>query len=251
VRRLLAVPLVAAATALAPAAAHGAAVQTTRSCYLQTQNTTVQLSGNGFTVGSPYTVSLDGQPLVGGTASIATDGTMSGSFAPPALTTRQNVRTFLLRLDSGGLAAETSFSLTRFSADYRVIAKPKVADPYRTRVQFFAYGFGLAVPTPTIYAHYLSPTAKASEPGRLRKTIRLGASTGPCGTLNRAPVRRLFPFPNPKFGLWQLQFDTQHRYELGTNQSVFPWIRRGICIQPAGAAAPSAGHPCPTRVRGR
>ena len=60
-RRLIAVlPL---SLLLVPAVAHGAAVQTDRTCYLQTDKTNVTVSGNGFTPGRPYGVSLDGTAL--------------------------------------------------------------------------------------------------------------------------------------------------------------------------------------------
>jgi hypothetical protein len=245
-RRLLAaVPLV---LALAPAA-QAAQVQTDRSCYLQTENTTVSLSGSGFMPAQPYTVSLDGQPLQGTPASIVDDGTMSGKFVPPALTSTQNERTFTLGLDSAGTSAQTSFSLTRFVADYTVVSRPRIPDPSKVRVRFFAYGFGLAAPAPTVYLHYLTPTGRASVLGAERQTVRLGAAFGPCGVITRSAIHRLFPFPKPRFGLWQLQFDTQKAYTPGTATSAFPWIRRGLCIQPVGAAKPNALHPCPTMIR--
>ena len=44
---------------LVPAAAHGAVVQTDRTCYLQTDKTNVTVSGNGFAPDRPYSVSLE------------------------------------------------------------------------------------------------------------------------------------------------------------------------------------------------
>src|SRR3954447_14804853 len=79
---------------LIPAAAHGATVQTDRTCYLQTDKTNVTVSGNGFTPGRPYSVSLDGTALTGGLGTMDAGGAMEGAFAPPALTDDELERTF-------------------------------------------------------------------------------------------------------------------------------------------------------------
>jgi hypothetical protein len=179
---------------------------------------------------------------------------MRGEFQPPLLTRAQNERTFALGLTTADAAAQTTFRLTRFVADYTVVSRPKIPDPAKMRVRFHVYGFGLAAreataPAPAIYVHYLTPTPNASEPGRVRRSVRLGSALGPCGKITRSRIVRLFPFSAPKFGLWQLQFDTRRTYTQGTASSRFPWVRRGLCIQPVGAARPDARHPCPTVVR--
>jgi hypothetical protein len=79
--------------------------------------------------------------------------------------------------------------------------------------------------------------------------MRLGTALGPCGVITRTAIHRLFPFPKPKHGLWQLQFDTRQAYTAGTATSTFPWIRRAVCVQPVGAPKPDRLHPCPIHVR--
>ena len=91
-RCLLTAP--ALALLLVPAAAHGAAVQTDRTCYLQTDKTNVTVSGNGYTPGRPYSVLLDGTALTGGLGAIDAGGAMRGAFSPPMLADDELERTF-------------------------------------------------------------------------------------------------------------------------------------------------------------
>jgi hypothetical protein len=56
----------------------------------------------------------------------------------------------------------------------------------------------------TVYLHYVSPA------GRSTHTVKLGTSTGQCGTLTSKSLA-LFPF-TPGAGHWTLQFDTHAAY---------------------------------------
>ena len=96
-RRLLATP--ALALLLLPAAAHGAAVQTDRTCYLQTDKTNVTVSGNGYTPRRPYSVLLDGTALTGGLGTMDAGGAMQGAFSPPMLADDELERTFSVQVD--------------------------------------------------------------------------------------------------------------------------------------------------------
>src|ERR1700754_3992577 len=87
-----------------PAAAHGAAVQTDRTCYLQTDKTNVTVSGNGFTAGQPYNVLLDGDALRSGSTLIDAGGATQGAFAPPALGDDELQRTFTVAVTSDTLS---------------------------------------------------------------------------------------------------------------------------------------------------
>jgi hypothetical protein len=236
-RRLVAVlPL---SLLLAPAAAHGALVRTDRTCYLQTDKTNVTVSGNGFTPGRPYSVSLDNTPLTSATLLIDAGGAMQGTFAPPALVNDELERTFTVAVASDDLAASSTFTVTRLKANFT----PSSGDPKKLKVRFSVAGFALATPNPDVYVHYIDPR------GKLKQTVRLGKATGQCGRIARTAKRRLFPFSAPRLGKWQLQFDTSESFTLGRQGSKFLFYSVGVCLQPPGAPKPSMSSPCPQRVK--
>jgi hypothetical protein len=236
-RRLLAVlPLSAL---LVPAAAHGAAVQTDRTCYLQTDKTNVTVSGNGFAANQPYTVSLDGTALTGGLGTMDANGVMQGAFAPPSLTEDEQERQFEVAVGAAGVSASSKFTVTRLRANFT----PSEGDPTKLKVRFSVAGFALAKPDPDVYVHYVTPR------GKLQQTIRLGRATGQCGRIEKTAKRKLFPFTKPALGKWQLQFDTTKAYTKGARDSKFLFYSVGVCLQPPGAPKPSTASPCPQRVR--
>jgi hypothetical protein len=224
-RRLLAA--LPATLLLAPAAAHGAAVQTDRGCYLQTPGTTVTVSGNGYTAGSPYTVTLDGTALTGGGGTMDAGGAMQGAFAPPTLAATEKERTFSVAVQQpDALGASTNFTVTRFSAGF----SPSKGDPAKLKVRFAVSGFGLGAANPDVYLHYVAPD------GKLRQTVRLGRAQGPCGSIERTAKRRLFPFQKPTHGKWQLQFDTSRSYTHGVSgASPFLFFTVGVSVHSAPA----------------
>jgi hypothetical protein len=224
---------------LVPAAAHGAAVQTDRTCYLQTDRTNVTVSGNGFAPGRPYSVSLDGTALTGGLGTMDAGGAMQGAFAPPALTDDELERTFTVAVTSDALSAQSQFTVTRLKANFT----PSEGDPTKLRVRFSVAGFGLAMHDPDVYVHYVTPR------GRLKETIRLGRATGQCGRIARTAKRRLFPFRAPALGKWRLQFDTSRSFTKGVEGSTFLFYSVGVCLQPPGAPKPTTASPCPQKVK--
>ena len=236
-RRLVA--LLPLSLLLVPAAAHGAAVQTDRTCYLQTDRTNVTVSGNGFAPGRPYGVSLDGTALTGGLGTMDAGGAMEGAFAPPALTDDELERTFTVAVTSDALTAQSQFTVTRLKADFT----PSEGDPTKLRVRFSVAGFGLAMHDPDVYVHYVTPK------GRLKETIRLGRATGQCGRIARTAKRRLFPFRAPALGKWRLQFDTSKSFTKGVKGSKFLFYSVGVCLQPPGAPKPTTKSPCPQKVK--
>jgi hypothetical protein len=237
-RRLVAVlPL---SVLLVPAAAHGAVVQTDRTCYLQTDKTNVTVSGNGFTPGQPYSVSLDGTALAGGVGAIDAGGAMRGAFAPPMLGDDELERTFSVGVaDTAAVAASSTFTVTRLKANFT----PSSGDPKKLKVRFSVAGFALATADPDVYVHYIDPR------GKLKQTVRLGKATGQCGRIVKTAKRRLFPFASPRLGKWQLQFDTNRSFAKGVTGSTFLFYSVGVCLQPPGAPKPSKSAPCPQRVK--
>jgi hypothetical protein len=236
-RRLIAVlPL---SLLLVPAVAHGAAVQTDRTCYLQTDKTNVTVSGNGYAAAQPYTVSLDGTALTGGVGTMDAGGAMQGAFAPPMLATDELERRFDVAVASGGISASSTFTVTRLQANFT----PSEGDPTKLKVRFSVAGFGLSTHNPDVYVHYVSPGGKAKD------TVRLGQATGQCGRIEKTAKRRLFPFARPALGKWQLQFDTTKSYTKGNRESKFLFYSVGVCLQPPGAPKPSTKSPCPQQVK--
>lgn len=224
---------------LVPAAAHGADVQTDRACYLQTDKTNVTITGNGFTAGADYGVSLDGTALTGGVGKMDAGGAMRGAFAPPMLAEDELERKFAVAVGAAGVTAQTEFTVTRLKANFT----PSEGDPTKLKVRFSVAGFALAGPTPDVYVHYVTPG------GRLKETIRLGKATGQCGRIAKTAKRKLFPFKVSKLGKWNLQFDTTKSFTKGVNGSKFLFYSVGVCLQPPGAPKPTAKSPCPQKVK--
>jgi hypothetical protein len=210
----------------ATAGADAATVQTDRACYLETRSTNVTVNGTGFAAGRPYTVALDGSPLTGG--GVATDdaGKMQGTISPPTLTDAQNERTHTVGVESDGVAASSTFTVTKFSADFA----PSTSVAPDSRVRFSVYGFALSSPSPEVFLHYIDPT------GRLRTTIRLGRAQGQCGSIARTAKRKLFPFGVPRHGKWQLQFDTSRSYTRGKKGSPFLFYTVGVNVRATKSA---------------
>jgi hypothetical protein len=224
---------------LVPAAAHGAAVQTDRTCYLQTDKTNVTVQGAGYTPGADYGVSLDGTALTGGVGKMDANGAMQGAFAPPMLADDELERQFTVGVGAAGVTAESKFTVTRLKANFT----PSEGDPTKLKVRFSVAGFALATPGPDVYLHYVTPK------GTEKETIRLGKATGQCGRIAKTAKRKLFPFKVSTLGKWNLQFDTSKSYTKGVNGSKFLFYSVGVCLQPPGAPKPTTKSPCPQKVK--
>ncbi len=202
------------AGALAPAPAASAAALTTDSrCYQERQS--VVLTGTGYTPLSTVTVSRDGRPL--GTATTDGNGAFQRKFVTPRLRSPREAL-YVLSATDGVSSATVHYRATKVFADFT----PSSGDPRRLRVRFSAFGFALARPRASVYLHYVF-----RETNKVRRTIRLGTSRGPCGTIRRTKPRRLFPFA-PERGTWILQFDTVSRYERATSRRTTPWVRKPV-----------------------
>ena len=178
----------------APAAAPAASVSTAEPCYSSQES--VDFAGGGFRAGRDFTVTVAGRQLAGG--QVTQFGDVAGTFrAPVPAGAGPGERAFTLSVSDGAREATTRFRSTIFGAVFR----PSTGDPTTLRVRFFAYDFGAAR---TVYLHYLGPDL------RLRRTVTLGPTRGPCGTLVSSR-RRIFPF-RTRPGNWRLQFDTDPRY---------------------------------------
>ncbi len=208
-------------------------VQVDRDCYLDTVikkkrvATPVTLSGNGFTPGAQFQVSLDGQPLPNGTGTMDAFGALSGKFtATPLATLNSRQRKWKVRVDEGANSASTSFYTSDIFADF----SPSSGNPAKLKVRWSVNGFKLSRPagakSPYVYLHYIRPN------GKRKRTYRLGRATGACGAIKRTKKRRLFPFRAER-GLWKLQVDTNRKFRRGTSKSTFTYYTVGVRIRTA------------------
>lgn len=222
-----------------PGASGAAQLATDRVCYLDQRPVT--LSGTGFTPGAPYQVTLDGQPITGGTGHVDPAGGVTGTFVPKLIDqgSRVNQHRYKLVVQQGSNFASSKFTVTKFTADFT----PGSGDPEKLRVRFSAYGFGLATPNPDVFVHYVRPN------GKLKRTVRLGRAKGTCGYIARTRKRPLFPFKAER-GTWNLQFDTNGRYRRGQASSQFLFYSLGVRIRraPAESSATSASAVDPRRA---
>ena len=184
---------------------------------------TVRLTGTGFAPNAAYQVTLDGQPLAGGSGRTDAAGALAGSFVAPGVAAASRIarqHTFRLGVEERANAPETTFTVSRLYASFR----PATGTLRTLKVRFSVYGFGLeGEAAPPVYLHYVRPD------GRLERTVRLGTATGPCGFL-RTKLRRLFGFAARR-GTWRLQLDTRRSYTRGTKRSGFLFTRLGATVR--------------------
>jgi hypothetical protein len=201
-----------------PAAASAAQIQTDRGCYLANSGN-VAVSGNGFDPNQPYQVTLDGQPLAGGTGTTDAAGGVTGSFATPKLAGTSE-HAYTVGIVQGANAPTSGFSVTPFNADFT----PGAGNPKTLRVRFKVNGFGLVDPNPIVYVHYVRPN------GKVKRTTKLGKAQGVCGQIKQTSRKRLFPFKAER-GKWKLQFDTQKSYRKGVKGADFLYYTIGVTIK--------------------
>lgn len=200
-----------------PATAGAATLQVDRACYADPgtgRRDAIQVTGAGLTPGAPYQLTLDGQPVPGGTGLVAGDGTVATTLGAPRLADADDAvrdRRYVVALQEGANEASAAFEVTQLVAQF----SPASGDPRTLRVRFSGFGFALGgAVRPTVYVHYVRPD------GRLARTSRLGRTRGACGTLRPTTARRLFA-SIPAAGTWRLQFDTSRAYHRGTSRSRF------------------------------
>lgn len=195
-RRAVVLILTLLAGVLAPAAAvRAATLSPLKPCYVSAgpaDNAREQISimAQGFTPNQTATVALDGAPVMTN-AQVDPLGTISGSIAAPFQARGQ--RPFTLAITENENAANAVSAQSLVTA-LDVSVKPANARP-ASRVRFRGRGF---TGGPSVYGHYLRQ-------GRLRKTVLLAPTSGPCGTFDVR--RRQLPIKHPQRGRWILQID--------------------------------------------
>jgi len=211
-RRVLVPALLLAALAAGPAPASAASLTLGRSCYRA--GATVEIRGSALAREVPLTVRLDGTPV----GTVATDavGSFAASWKAPQLPAGVRERAFTLdAVDAAGAVLATgTLRVSAFSAEF----SPDRGDPRTWRARFSVHGFRLPGGGRTVYLHYVRPG------GRLERTVRLGRAQGPCGSIARTRLRRIFPFAATR-GTWTLQFDSRRVYRRDRRPSVSRKVR--------------------------
>lgn len=187
-----------AALALPGVATAAPTLNPLKPCYVAAargQTELVAISGTGFTPGALVDVMLD-HVVLGPGVRVYPDGTfLPGTVNAPFQERGQRRFTVTATEQGTGLTASASSRVT--ALDLRL--RPASARP-SSRVRFRGRGFTGDGP---VYAHYVYG-------GKERKTVRLAAPDGPCGTFDVR--RREIPVKRPRTGVWTLQADQQRDY---------------------------------------
>jgi len=187
----------AAAVLLVPQTAQAATIDPLNTCYRsvdQTTRETVRVYGHDFTPGQRVDVFVD-ETFVN-TALPDSNGDVIGSVTAPYR--RSGEAPFTIRITEQGQASNTATVWSWVTA-LGVRLRPSLARPSR-RVRFTGRGFTEGT---SVFAHYVRA-------GKVRKTVRLGTPTGPCGRID--VKRRQIPIKRPAVGRWTLQVDNQPIY---------------------------------------
>ena len=190
-------------------------------CYLS--NGSGLLTGKGFRPNSRWTAKLSGTKQIG-TGRIDDRGRIRARFTAPRYHGTKGTREVTLSVTDGPHVASTTFLMTPLDASF----SPRTGDPARLRVRWRVLGLG---ERRGVYVHYLAPN------GRLKRTLRIGTTRGPCGSLKTGPIA-LFPF-RYSYGVWTFQIDTSVRYRTTTT----PRLLIGFEIRrPRRGRQPSGGQ---------
>lgn len=178
------------------------AVSVDRACYYRTDARshsadTITVTATGLAASSPYSVRVGSEELrraAGAPATTDSTGALVVRVASPHQgLTERSVR---LTVTAGSAPAATTTRVTAFDA----LLRPPQGDPRRAvRVRLLGW------PQSTVYLHYLAPRTH-----QVRRTIRVGRTTGACGHAT-VRLRHLYPF-DPHAGGWRLRFDTHRAY---------------------------------------
>lgn len=215
--------------------AHAATLGLDQRCYVAGEKAAI--SGSGFAPRTPVTLTRGTDPITSTAAD--NSGAIKQTLMVPEVAFGLVESQVEVVANDGTSTARAYLNIANVGASYT----PTTGDPKTLSVSHTVSGFGLAEVKPSVYLHYVSPTAQrtnaksttttkngvttTSDPAGV-KTIRLGQLRGPCGVLKTSP-RRLFPFKAEK-GDWLLQYDTRPGFTRGTSASSFLWSSRKISI---------------------
>jgi hypothetical protein len=167
-------------------------------CYLS--GGTGLLTGSGFRPDAAWTAKLAGTKQIG-TGSIDARGRIRARFTAPAYHGTSGTRELTLSVTDGPHVASTTFLMTPLAASF----SPRTGDPATLRVRWRVLGLGARH---GVYVHYIQPN------GKLKRTLRIGTTRGPCGSLKTGPIA-LFPFKYA-YGTWTFQVDASSHFSKAT-----------------------------------
>jgi hypothetical protein len=186
---------VAAATPSALASAPAPTVRTDDACYLVGQRVTV--SGAGFASSSLFDIAIDDVDF--GQSFTTSTGAFTSVLVPGGLGAGQVQSVDQLDASDGVSDGLAEFTLTR-----PLGARFDGGSSLIKHAPFQVWDFAPTGGASTVYVHYQRTGSSAAD------TVKLGKTSGQCGTLRTSP-RRFFPF-TPAAGTWTLQFDTRRAY---------------------------------------
>jgi hypothetical protein len=194
----LAAALVSGTAGAAARSAARAKVVLDPGCYLS--GGTGLLTGSGFQPNAAWTAKLAGTQQIG-TGRIDARGGIRARFTAPRYHGTVGMRTVTLSVTDGPHVASTTFTMTPLTAGF----SPRTGNPATLRVSWRVLGLGLHH---GVYVHYLQPN------GKLKRTLRIGTTRGPCGSLKTGPIA-LFPF-RYVYGTWTFQVDASSHFSKAT-----------------------------------
>jgi hypothetical protein len=177
---------------------------------------TISVTGGGFTPGGEVTLQIDGNSA--GRVQAAADGAIVTALSAPTQNSGQ--REFTVTAVDGAVGSATVSALvTRLDVE----VTPRRASPSQT-VTFTGRGF--TMPSGPMYAHYVLR-------GKVRKTLKLGKPSGPCGTFTAK--RRQFPMKRPSIGKWLVRIDQDKSFR---EVAVKPYVDLEVDVRPRPIRSP-------------
>jgi hypothetical protein len=178
-----------------PASASAASLKLDRQCY--TRNQPVRVSGAGYQPNQVQTILLGTTAM--GTLKSDAAGSIVGRFSAPAPSRRvTSVRTYTVTASASPTGSPVAASTILQVVHTNIGVTPPFITP--GFVTYRALGFTYSR---WLYVHYLQGT-------RHLQTKRIGALSGPCGSLKTKV--RMFLFRPVKPGSYTLVFDNSARY---------------------------------------
>ena len=188
--RLAAAAVIAVSGVSAPSAM-GATITSDRECYRE--GATGTFVGTGFQPRQPIALSVDGQQVDTGPASLA--GAVAASVTVTQIPSSEKIRMLTMtQTTNTALTATKVFTETKVY----VVTKPGTFKPGR-RLRIRAGGFYSA--GPTLYGHVRGPK---------RRNLRIGKVKGACGKVSATKKVILKRHDGP--GIYRVQFDTLKRF---------------------------------------
>lgn len=152
-----------------PATASAASLGLDQRCYVAGE--TASVSGSGFAAGAPVGLTLAEAALP--QAKSDASGSIRAKFAVPAVAFGLVESQVEIGASDGSTQARAMLNIVNAGASF----EPTTGDPRTMRVRHVVSGLGLSATRPSVYLHYVSPSARKAERARgARSSQRRGAA---------------------------------------------------------------------------